>query len=408
MPKQVIVQSSIEAVEIIDTSIPTPRDTEIVIKVVVSGTNPKDWKYPLWYVFLVFAFECPPAELRKADVLYRKNLPHNSGDDIAGVVYSVGKDVYEFKPGDRVAALHAFGTENGSFAEYAVAPDWTTFHIPHNISFEEAATIPVAGLTAAIALYVDMRLPPPYSPRTTAGSRGEKMPIVIYGVTSAVGAFAAKYARLSGLGPIIGIAGRGIDFGKTLCDYVCDYRNGEDALVMAVEEALRNEDLGSRVPNVFDAISENGSFEAIVRFIDPDSGTVSMVLPPKLFAKDKEDFHYPPGVKAFNSAVPQVHSSHRDFGYLWSRYLGRLLEDGRLKAHPYEVIPGGLHGVLDGLKKLKDGKASAVKYVYRIEDTEDTPMPGSRNTLGTGEQPLGSQSRQSSHPLKDFPFPTKD
>ena len=51
MPKQVIVHSSIESVEIIDTQIPIPKDTEIVIKVVVSGSNPKDWKYPLWYAF---------------------------------------------------------------------------------------------------------------------------------------------------------------------------------------------------------------------------------------------------------------------------------------------------------------------------------------------------------------------
>ena len=49
MPKQVIVQSSIEAVEIIDTPIPTPQDNEVVIRVVVAGSNPKDWKYPLWY-----------------------------------------------------------------------------------------------------------------------------------------------------------------------------------------------------------------------------------------------------------------------------------------------------------------------------------------------------------------------
>jgi D-arabinose 1-dehydrogenase-like Zn-dependent alcohol dehydrogenase len=48
MPKQAIVQSSIEALEIIETPIPTPKDKEVVIKVVVSGTNPKDWKYPLW------------------------------------------------------------------------------------------------------------------------------------------------------------------------------------------------------------------------------------------------------------------------------------------------------------------------------------------------------------------------
>ena len=290
-----------------------------------------------------------------------------------------------------------------------MAPDWTTFHIPHNVSFEEAATIPLAGLTAAIALYVDMKLPTPYNPSKPAaesGGKEEKVPILIYGVTSAVGAFAAKYARLSGLGPIIGVAGRASDFAKTLADYVVDYRNGEDALVAAVEEILAKEGLGSKVPNVFDAISENGSLEATLRFLDPDGGTVSTVLPPRLFARDKENFKYPPGVKAFNSAVPQVHSTHKDFGYLWSRYLSRLLQDGRLKAHPYEVIPGGLNGVLIGLKKLRDGKASAVKYVYRIEDHTDAPTLGAPSEQGTGGQPSGSQSRQISHPLGKFPFPS--
>ena len=51
MPKQAIVMPSLEAVEIIDTPIPTPNDNEVVINVVVAGSNPKDWKYPLWYVF---------------------------------------------------------------------------------------------------------------------------------------------------------------------------------------------------------------------------------------------------------------------------------------------------------------------------------------------------------------------
>src|ERR1700712_2530304 len=134
MPKQVIVQSSIEAVEVIETPIPTPGDKEVVIKVVVSGTNPKDWKYPLWYGLFVVGLE-HVAEISETYIMYRKNLPHNSGDDIAGIVYSAGRHVYEFKPGDRVAALHAAATENGSFAEYAVAPDWTTFHVPHNVSF---------------------------------------------------------------------------------------------------------------------------------------------------------------------------------------------------------------------------------------------------------------------------------
>ncbi|RYC65421.1 hypothetical protein CHU98_g811 [Xylaria longipes] len=366
MPKQVIVQPSIDAVEIIDTPIPVPEDNEVVIKVVVAGSNPKDWKYPL------------------------------CGDDIAGIVHSVGKGVYEFKPGDRVAALHRAGKENGSYAEYSVAPDWTTFHIPQHVTFEEAATVPTAALTAAIALYVDMKLLAPYN--TVEASAQDKPAIVIYGVTSAVGAFAAKLARLSGLHPIIGIAGRASDYAQTLVDYVVDYRLGEDAVVTCVEEILNKEGLGGKASHVFDAISEGGTLETTLRFLNANGGIVSTVLPPALFAQDKENFAYPPGVTAINSAVPRVHSTHEDFGYLWSRFLGRLLGDGRLKPHPFEVVPGGLHGVLTGLQKLRDGKASAVKYVYCIEDTEESPP--------TSGIPSSKQLHSEVHSLAKFPFPS--
>ncbi|KAH8645503.1 zinc-binding oxidoreductase-like protein ToxD [Xylariales sp. PMI_506] len=351
MPKQAIVQSSLEAVHIIETPIPVPNSQEVTIKVVVSGTNPKDWKYPLW-----------------------NDHSHNSGDDIAGIVHSVGENVYEFKPGDRVAAFHEVGKENGSFAEYAVAPCWTTFHIPPTVSFEEAATLPVAALTAAVALYSDMKFPWPLDSINKSNSSGdghERVPLLIYGVTSAVGAFAAKLARLSGLGPIIGVAGRSRNYASRLCDHVADYRMGEDALVAAIEDILTREGLGVKVTNVFDAISEGGSIELALRFLDLDGGIVCTALPPKVFAKDKENFRYPAGVRAYHTVVAQVHSTLKDIGYLWSRFLGRLLEDGRLDAHPYEVIPGGLDGVLTGLQKLRDGKASAVKYVYRIEETEN-------------------------------------
>lgn len=60
----------------------------------------------------------------------------NQGDDIAGIVASVGEEITEFKPGDRVAAFHEIGAPGGSYAEYAVAWGHTTFHIPKTISFE--------------------------------------------------------------------------------------------------------------------------------------------------------------------------------------------------------------------------------------------------------------------------------
>ena len=60
----------------------------------------------------------------------------NTGDDIAGVVHSVGSNVIEFKPGDRVAAMHQMRSPGGSYAEYAVSLEHTTFHLPKTTTFE--------------------------------------------------------------------------------------------------------------------------------------------------------------------------------------------------------------------------------------------------------------------------------
>jgi NADPH:quinone reductase-like Zn-dependent oxidoreductase len=99
----------------------TPNDNQLVIKVVYAGSNPKDWKLP---------------EL---------GVPGNSGDDAAGYVHSVGAKVSEFKVGDRVAIFHEMTKEGGTFAEYALAWEHTTFHLPKETSFEGGATIPLAG-----------------------------------------------------------------------------------------------------------------------------------------------------------------------------------------------------------------------------------------------------------------------
>ena len=117
---------------IVDSPVPEPAENQVLIKVVVSGTNPKDWKVPV-----VFTSDLPPM---------------NTGDDIAGYIHSVGEGVTEFKPGDRVAAFHEMMKPHGSFAEYAIAWAKTTFHIPPQTTFEEAATIPLAAMTAAVGL----------------------------------------------------------------------------------------------------------------------------------------------------------------------------------------------------------------------------------------------------------------
>lgn len=100
-------------VQIIDSPVPAPGSDQVVIKVVVSGSNPKDWK--------------------RAD---SNKEPWNTGDDVAGTVSAVGSNVTEFHVGDRVAAFHEMQAPNGSYAEYAVAWSHTTFHIPSQTSYE--------------------------------------------------------------------------------------------------------------------------------------------------------------------------------------------------------------------------------------------------------------------------------
>ncbi|KAF1972440.1 hypothetical protein BU23DRAFT_643587 [Bimuria novae-zelandiae CBS 107.79] len=162
---------------------------------------------------------------------------------------------------------------------------------------------------------------------------------------------------------------RAADFAASLADYIVDYRTDEDALVSSIEDILKKEGLPLKLPKVFDAISQNGSLEATLRVIDPNGGAVSTLLPPKLFAKDKEGYRYPEGVTGINTAAPKLFDEHKEWGYVWSRYMTLLLREKRLAGHPFEMVPGGLNGVLTGLRKLHDGKASGMKYVYRIEET---------------------------------------
>jgi len=110
--KEAIVAKDVK-VSLHDVPIPTPAPDQVLIKVIFSGSNPKDWKF---------------SHIGEA---------HNSGDDIAGIIEAVGENVTEFKKGDRVAAFHEMATPHGSYAEYAIAWAYTTFHLPKKTSFEE-------------------------------------------------------------------------------------------------------------------------------------------------------------------------------------------------------------------------------------------------------------------------------
>ncbi|KAL2163359.1 hypothetical protein VTH06DRAFT_5416 [Thermothelomyces fergusii] len=341
--KEAIVKAGPQ-VEIVDSPIPTPNEDQVLIKVVVSGSNPKDWKLPEWFGSSI-----------------------NQGDDIAGIVEKVGANVFEFKPGDRVAAFHEMLSPGGSYAEYAIAWQHTTFHIPDSVSFEEAAAIPLAAMTSAVGLYLRLGLPQPWAPATAP------TPLIVYGAASAVGIYAVQLARRSNIHPIVAVAGRAADYvagflDPSKGDAVVDYRGGDEAVVAGLARALEGH---PPVAHVLDAVSEKSSVPNVVEVLkrvgarDAQGRLAAKVT----FVLGVEQ-ELPEGVEKTTTMVGTVHKEAKDFGYVYFRYFARGLQEGWFKPQRTEVVPGGLGGIQTALGNLKNGKASAVKYVFRIAETE--------------------------------------
>jgi NADPH2:quinone reductase len=224
----------------------------------------------------------------------------------------------------------------------------------------EGAAIPLTALTAACALYARLKLPEPWLPVQDS----ERIPLVIWGASSAVGSYAVQLAKRSNFHPLICIAGRAQEHVESLIDRskgdtVIDYRKGRNAVIQGMKECLGER----KLEYAFDAISEGGSYQTICDVLDQTTGKITLIIPAQSYSD------IPKTITKSVTTVASIHEDLKDFGYVYTRYFSKGLEDGWLKAHPQEVIPGGLNGIEEGLVKLENGTASAVKYVYRIADT---------------------------------------
>ena len=173
---------------------PVPADDEVLIKVGAASVNPLD------YHFLRHPFLRPlMARASKAKTL-------RPGRDIAGWVEAIGKNVTQFKSGDEV-----FGACNGAFAEYACARESAFAIKPSKVSFEQAASVPVAGLTALQAFRDKAQLEP-----------GQK--VLINGAAGGVGTFAVQIAKTLGA-EVTGVCStRNVELVRSIgADTVIDY-----------------------------------------------------------------------------------------------------------------------------------------------------------------------------------------
>ncbi len=149
---------------------PTIADDELLVRVVAASVDRGTWHMMAGL----------PYPMRLAGFGLRRPKATNPGRSVAGTVWSVGKDVTEFKPGDEV-----YGTCDGSFAEYARARAGRLAPKPANLSFEQAAAVPVSALTALQAVRDRARV--------QAGQT-----VLIIGASGGVGTFAVQIAKAFG------------------------------------------------------------------------------------------------------------------------------------------------------------------------------------------------------------------
>ena len=184
-----------DVVQITDVEKPVPKDGEVLIQVRAASVNPLDWHF----------IRGTPYFLRMMTGL-RKPKDKRLGVDVAGQVEAVGRNVTQFKPGDQV-----FGACRGAFAEYACASESALVLKPANVTFEQAASVPVAAFTALQGLRDKGQIQP-----------GQK--VLINGAAGGVGTFAVQIAKSLGA-EVTGVCStRNVEMLRSIgADRVIDY-----------------------------------------------------------------------------------------------------------------------------------------------------------------------------------------
>ena len=232
---------SADGLELREIERPPVGDDRVLVRVRAAAVNASDWHL-----------------LRRLPHLIAKVLgaPRSRvrGSDLAGEVVAVGKDVTRFAPGDEV-----FGAGIGSFAEYATAFEDRLAPKPRNLTFEQAAALPVAGCTALQGLRD--------TGRVAAGQR-----VLIYGAGGGVGTFAVQIAKALGASVTAVTSTGNVELMRSI---------GADEVIDYLQEDFTQRGPGHEV--VFD-LGANRSLADCERALTPDGKLVLAGAPRGLWA----------------------------------------------------------------------------------------------------------------------------
>ena len=219
---------------------PEARGRQVLIEVHAAGVNPVDWRIRR-------------GDLRPLSALMPRRIP---GRDVAGVVAAVGDEVRGFAVGDRIFAM-LDNVSGGGYAEYALAGEDAVAMMPENLSFEEAAVVPLAALTAVQAIRDALREVARNAPHACDTGELARRRVLVNGASGGVGTFAVQFAKISGaeVTAVCGAENAAL-MGELGTDHVIDYEE---------EDFARHEE---RYDVIFDVVG-NRSFGACKRALRP-------------------------------------------------------------------------------------------------------------------------------------------
>lgn len=299
-----------DVLRFMDVAKPEPKDTQVLVKVHAASINALDYR----------RFEGLSFMGRLMEERMLKSVGKALGADIAGVVEAVGAGAKQFQPGDEV-----FGTAAGSrggFSEYACSVENNLALKPRNLSFEAAAAVPVAAITAL------------------QGLRGQIQPgrkVLINGASGGVGTFAVQIAK---------------SFGSEVTA-VCSARNSDMARSIGAEHVIdyTKEDFtqGSQRYDVIFAVNGFHPLSAYQRALSPRGiyicagGTMPQILQAMLLGPVMSRKN---GKKMVSMGIAKI--NQKDL-----LYLKELLESGKImpvieKSYPLREVPMAMRYMANG------------------------------------------------------------
>ena len=301
MMKAVVIEAYGGVTELKEKVVEKPilLDNQVLVEVKAASVNPIDWKLREGYLQERYDFE----------------FPIILGWDVAGIVTEVGKHVQDFQVGDRVFARPEL-TRYGTYAEYTVVDELLLARIPDNISFEVAASVPLAGLTAYQALFDVLEI-----------MEGQK--VLIHAGAGGVGTYAIQLAKLKGAYVATTASKKNHGYLTSLgADQCIDYKSESFEQILNEYDAVFDTVGGKTLSNSMKVLRKGGK---IVSIVEPPSEQEAQRY------GIREEYHW---------LIPRGDQLQE---------LASLLEQGRLKPAQLERFPFTENGVRNAQELSESG-----------------------------------------------------